>query len=54
MNGEWPTGAVERKTRRAQDVAICLTDPAPVLSRAVGVVSPNDVPNPIRDRAGFR
>src|ERR1700722_17176909 len=39
-------GAVGRKTRRAQDVVNCLVGPAPVLSRAVGIASPNDVPNP--------
>jgi len=47
-------GAVGRKTRRAQDVANWLTGLAPVLSRAVGVASPNVILNQVRDRAGFR
>jgi hypothetical protein len=43
--GELAAGPVGRKTRRAQDVANCLPDPAPVLSRAVGVASPSDILN---------
>jgi hypothetical protein len=49
--GETAVRPVGRQTRRAQDAVNCLTDPAPVLSRAVGVALPNDIPNPIRGRA---
>src|SRR5580704_4238851 len=55
--GDAANGPVGRKTRRAQDAANYLTAPAPVLSRAVGVASPNDIQTPFvaaPDFGGFR
>jgi hypothetical protein len=43
---------VGRKTRRAEDVTNRLNDPAPVLSRAVGLALPNDIFKPIRGSNG--
>jgi hypothetical protein len=45
--GDGANGPVGRKTRHAQDAANRLTGPVPVLSRAVGVASPSDIPNPV-------